>query len=83
MSGKYQWFQRHVENFFVNQMKNGNTLNQRIIENRPWVTTVAGPQNISFQYIKRKHRSKTAAYAIIHILYPPVDEVVIENEKNS
>ena len=63
-------------------MKNENTLTQRIISKQPRVTTVAGPQTISFKNIKRKRRSETAAQAQIQRLSPPVDEVVTENKKN-
>ena len=48
MGGKYQFFQSNVENLFVNQMKNDNTLTQYIITNKPPVNTVAGTQTISF-----------------------------------
>ena len=61
-------------------MKNGNTLTQRMISKQPQVTTVAGPQTISFRKIKRKRRAKTAAQAQIQRLSLPVDEVVTENE---
>ena len=81
MGGKYQCFQRHVSNCFVNQMRNGNTLTQRIIVKQPRVTTVDGPQTFSFTKIKRKRGGKTAAQAHIKILSPPVDEVVTENEE--
>ena len=73
MGGKYQFFQSNVENLFVNQMKNDNTLTQYIITNKPPVNTVAGTQTISFWKIKRKHKAKTAAQAQIQILSPPVD----------
>ena len=82
MGGKYQCFQRHVANCFVNQIKNGNTLAQRILEKQPRVTTVVGPQTISFQKIKSKRRAKTAAQEQIHRLSPPVDEMVTKNTKN-
>ena len=82
MGGKYQCFQRHVANFFVDQMKNGNTLAQRILAKQPRVTTVVGPQTISFRKIKAKRGEKTAAQEHIHRLSPTVDEVVTENEKN-
>ena len=62
-------------------MKNGNTLAQRILAKQPRVTTVVGPQNISFQKIKRKCRTKTTTQENIHRLSPPVDEVVAENSK--
>ena len=62
--------------------ENCNTLTQRIIENQPQVTTVAGPQTISFQNIKRKRKKKTAAQAQIQRLSPLIDEVLNENEKN-
>ena len=82
MGGKYQCFQRHVANCFVNQIKDVNTLTQRIIANQPGVTTVAGPQTISFRNIKRKRKAKTTAQAQIQRLSPPVDKVVTDNEKN-
>ena len=62
-------------------MKIFNNLTQCIIANQPRVTTVAGPQTISFWNIKRKLREKTAAQAHIDILSPSVAEVVIVNEK--
>ena len=81
MGGKYQFFQRHVENCFCNQMEDGNTLTQRFVEKQPRVTTVDGPQK-KFRKIKRKRRGETAAQSQIKILSPPVDEVVTENEKS-
>ena len=56
MGGKHQFFQRHVEIYFVNQTKKSNTLTQRIIAKHPQVNTVVGPQTFSFQKIKRKSR---------------------------
>ena len=67
-------------------MKNFNTITHCIIAKQPRVTTVSGPQTISFRKIKHKRRAKTAAQAQIQRLSPPVDEVVTENEtkqKNS
>ena len=69
-----------MENCFVNKIKNGNTLTQRIIAAQPRVTTVAGPQTIYFRKIECKGRAKTSAWAQIQILSPPVDEVVTENK---
>ena len=60
MGGKYQCFQRHVENCFVNQIKNGNTLTQHIIAKQPRVSTVAGPQTISFEKIKPKRKKNSS-----------------------
>ena len=60
-------------------MKNDNTLTHHIVAKQPRVTTVAVPQTISFQNIKRKRTAKTAAQAQTQILSLPVAEVVIEN----
>ena len=68
---------------FVNQMRNGNTLTQCTIAKQPRVTTVAGPQIISFRRIKRKRGAKTAAQARIQRFSTPFDEVVNENGKKS
>ena len=81
MGGKYQCFQRHLENCFVNQIRNVNTLTQLSISKQPRVTNVAVPQKKYFRNIKRKRRARTAAQANIHILSHPVDEVVTENLK--
>ena len=62
-------------------MKNGNTLTHHIIAKQPRVTTVAGPQTISFRNIKREGRSKTSAQAQIQQLSPPVYEVANKNGK--
>ena len=72
-----------MEKCFVNQMRNGNTLPQRIIAMQPRVSTVFGPQTIYFWNIKHKSGAKIASQAQIQRLSPPVDEVVTENEKNS
>ena len=61
-------------------MKNCNNLTLLILANQPRVTTVAGPQTISFRKIKRKRRAKTSAHAQIQILSPTVDEVMTYNE---
>ena len=82
MGDKYQYFQRHVANWFVNQIKNDNNITQRIIKNNPVLTIVAGPQKKSFRKIKHKRRSKTAAQTQIQRLSLPVSEVVIENGKS-
>ena len=70
-----------MENCFVNQMKNGNTLTQHIIAKQPQVTTITGPQTISLQNIKRKHRANTTTQSKIQRFSPPVHEVLTENEK--
>ena len=62
-------------------MKNLNNITRRIIAKQPRVTTVDGPQTIYFLKIKRKRRAKAAAQAQIQRFFPPVDEVVTENEK--
>ena len=72
-----------MENCFVNQMKNRNTLTQRIIAKQPQVTTITGPQTISLQKIKRKHRANTTTKAKIQRFSPPVHEVMTENEKKT
>ena len=81
MGVKYQWFQRHVANCYVNQMKNDNTLTQRIVSNQPRLTTVAVPQTIYFRMIKWKCRAKIEVQAHIQLLSLPVAVVVIENGK--
>ena len=48
MGCKYQCFQRHMANCFVNKLKNDSTLTQLIIAKQPRVTTVAGPHKTSF-----------------------------------
>ena len=83
MAGKYQCFQRHVANCFVNQMKNGNTLTQGIISKQNQVTTVDGPEKNTFRNIKHKHRENTAAQEQIQRFSPPVAEAAIKNEKTS
>ena len=62
-------------------MKNGYILTKRIIANQHLLTTVAGPQKLSFRKIKRKRRAKPAAQGQIQRFPPQVDEVVTENEK--
>ena len=52
-------------------------------EKQPRVTTVANPQTISFRKIKRKRGAKKSAQTQIKRFYPPVDEVVTENEKKN
>jgi hypothetical protein len=44
LGGKYQCFSCHVANCFLNQMKNGNKLTQRIVAKKPRISTLAGPQ---------------------------------------
>jgi len=44
VGGKYQCFSHHVANYFLNQMKNGNKLTQRLVAKKPRISTLAGPQ---------------------------------------
>eukprot|EP00957_Ditylum_brightwellii_P168225 12807434-Ditylum_brightwellii.AAC.1 len=60
--GRYQCFQHHVANCYINQLKNGISASQHLVTREPWIATVAGPQIIS---LKKKHKRKRKTKASV------------------